>query len=53
MSKSATSHQNVRFEFETVKNARADSLSRTAFPPARVGFSRSRTADAITATPRR
>jgi hypothetical protein len=53
MSKSATRHQNVRFAFETVKNARADSLSRTDFPPTRVGFSQSRTADTMTATPRR
>jgi len=41
MSKSATRHQNFRFEFETVKNARADSPARTDTPPARVGFSKS------------
>ena len=46
MSTSATRHQNFRFEFETVKNARADA-------PARGGFSKSRTADTITAAPRR
>ena len=37
----------LQVEFETVKNARADSR------PARVGFSKSRTADTITAAPRR
>jgi hypothetical protein len=53
MSTSATRHQNSRFEFETVKNARADSPAPTDAPPARVGFSKSRTADTITAAPRR
>ena len=53
MSTSATRHQNFRFEFETVKNARADAPARTDSPPARVGFSKSRTADTITAAPRR
>ena len=52
MSISATPHQNFRFEFETVKNARADSPARTDSPPA-LGFSKSRTADTITAAPRR
>ena len=41
MSRSATRHQNFRREFETVKNARADSRARTDSPPAGVGFSKS------------
>jgi len=49
MSTSATRHQNFRCEFETVKNARADPRARTDSSPARVGFSKSRTADTITA----
>ena len=53
MSTSATTHQNFRFEFDTVKNSRADSPARTDPPPARAGFSKSRTADRITAAPRR
>ena len=36
MSTSATRHQNFRFEFETVKNASADSPARTDSPPAAV-----------------
>ena len=51
-SKFATWHQNVRLAFEIIKNARADSPARTDSPPARIGFSRSRTTDAITAAPR-
>ena len=51
MSRSATWHQNFRWGFETAKNARADSPARTDSPPTRVGFSKSRTADAIPAPP--
>ena len=47
MSKSATRHQNFRCGFETVKNGRADSLTRTDSLPARVGFSKSWTADTV------
>ena len=53
MSKSATPHQNFRFGFEPIKNARADSLAHTDSFPARVGFIKSWTADAMTAIPRR
>ena len=53
MSKSATLHQNFRLGFETVKSARADSLAHADSFPARVGFFKSWTADAMTATPRR
>ena len=53
MSKSATPHQNFRFGFETIKDARADSLAHTDSFPARVGFIKSWTADAMTAIPRR
>ena len=53
MSKSATPHQNLRLGFETVKNARADSCAHTDPVPARVGFFKSWTADAMTASPRR
>ena len=41
MSKSATRHQNFRLGFETVKNARADSLAHPDSFPARVGFFKS------------
>ena len=41
MSKSATLHQNFRLGFETVKNARADSLAHSDSFPARVGFFKS------------
>ena len=41
MSKSATRHQNFRLGFETVKNARADSLAHLDSFPARVGFFKS------------
>jgi hypothetical protein len=53
ISTSATWHQNFRLAFETVKNARADAPACTDAAPARVGFSKSRTADTITAAPRR
>ena len=53
VSKSATLHQNFREGFEPAKNSRADSPARKDSPPTRVGFFKSRTADAITATPRR
>ena len=53
MSKSATRHQNFREGLEPAKNARADSPARRDAPPTRVGFVKSRTADAITAAPRR
>ena len=53
MSKSATPHQNLREGFETAKNAHADSFARKDSPPASIGFFKSRTADAITAAPRR
>src|SRR5438445_5994370 len=45
----ATGHRNFRLEFDTLKNARANSPVGTDAPPARVGFSKSRTADTITA----
>ena len=41
MSKSATPHQNLRFGFETVKNARADVPAHPDSFPARVGFFKS------------
>jgi hypothetical protein len=53
MSKSATPHQNFKLGFETVKNARADSLAHPDSFPARVGFFKSWMADAMTAIPRR
>ena len=53
MSKSATRHQNSREGFETAKNAHANSPAPKDSPPTRVGFSKSWTADAITAAPRR
>ena len=43
----------LREGFEPAKNSRADSLARKDSPPTRVGFFKSRTADAITAAPRR
>ncbi len=52
MLKFATPHQNFKFGFESVKNARADSLARTDFFPAS-GVFKSSTADAITAIPKR
>ena len=53
MLKFATPHQNFKFGFESVKNARADSLARTDSFPASGGLFKSSTADAITAIPKR